>query len=115
MPSDVLFAGVAVADFPAAVTWYENLFGRPADMVVKDDEVMWRIAEAAWLYLVEDRHRAGHALVALAVADLEQTLGQMASRGIDVPPIETIGEAGRKASVADPEGNTIALIEVEAP
>jgi hypothetical protein len=46
---DVLFAGIAVADFGAALAWYEQLLERPADLIVKDDEVMWRITDAAWL------------------------------------------------------------------
>lgn len=28
---DILFAGVAVADFDTAVAWYARLLGRPAD------------------------------------------------------------------------------------
>jgi hypothetical protein len=51
---DILFAGVAVADFGAAVGWYGRVFGRPADVVVTDNEVMWRIADAAWLYVIGD-------------------------------------------------------------
>jgi hypothetical protein len=42
---DVLLAGIAVANFGAALAWYDRLFGRPADIVVKDDEVMWRISD----------------------------------------------------------------------
>ena len=50
----VVFTGVAVADFEPAVAWYRRLFGRPEDIVVKDDEVMWRITDTAWLYVVAD-------------------------------------------------------------
>lgn len=46
---DVLFAGIAVADFDAEWGWYGRLLGRPADIIAKDDEVLWRIADAAWL------------------------------------------------------------------
>jgi predicted enzyme related to lactoylglutathione lyase len=110
---DVLFAGVAVADFDAALAWYDRLLGRPADIVVKDDEVMWRITEGAWLYVVGDARHAGHALVALAVADLDEAIAQIESRGLARPPIETIAGAGRKASFTDLEGNTISFIQVE--
>jgi len=60
---EVLFAGIAVADFHAALAWYERLLGRLADVVVKGDEVMWRFAEAAWLYVIGNSSRAGGALV----------------------------------------------------
>jgi predicted enzyme related to lactoylglutathione lyase len=108
----VLFAGVATAELEAAMPWYEALLGRPADIVVNVDEVMWRICEGGWLYLVRDAGRAGHGLVTVAVADLDRALADITERGLDVPAIETIEGAGRKASFGDPERNTIALIEV---
>jgi hypothetical protein len=40
--------------------------------VVNDGEVMGRIAEGAWPYVLEDRVRAGHFLVTMAVSDLEE-------------------------------------------
>jgi predicted enzyme related to lactoylglutathione lyase len=112
---DVLFAGIAVADFKAAFGWYGRLFGRSADVVVKDDEVMWRIADAAWLYVVADAGRAGHGLVTISVADLDDAITDIEGRGLRSEAVETIAGAGRKASIADPDGNRIALIEVVRP
>lgn len=109
---DVLFAGVAVADFDAAEAWYTRLLGRPADVIVTDNEVMWRFADAAWLYVVGDRERAGHALVALSVADLDKTIADIAGRGITGGPAEFVGDAARKASFTDMDGNSLAFIEV---
>ncbi len=109
---DVLFAGIAVADFEAAVTWYTRLFGRPADITVKDDEVMWHLTTAGWLYLLADELRAGLALVTLSVADLDKAVAEVGGRGITFGPIETVGSAGRKASVIDADGNTLSLIDV---
>jgi predicted enzyme related to lactoylglutathione lyase len=109
---DVLFAGIAVADFDAAVAWYTRLLGRPADVIVTDDEVMWRFADAAWLYVVGDRKRAGHALVTLSVADLDMTIADIAGRGITGRPIEFVGDSARKASFTDTDGNSLAFIEV---
>ncbi len=109
---DVLFAGVAVADFDAAVAWYTRLLGRPTDIIVTDNEVMWRFADAAWLYVVGDRERAGHALVTLSVADLDKTIAEIAARGITGGPAEYVGDAGRKASFTDTDGNSLAFIEV---
>jgi predicted enzyme related to lactoylglutathione lyase len=111
---DVLFAGVAVTDLEAAVPWYDALLGRRPDIIPNDDEVMWRICDGGWLYLVRDPSRAGQALVTIAVPDLDQAVAEIADRGLATPAIEVIGAAGRKAPFVDPEGNTIALIQVEA-
>jgi hypothetical protein len=111
---DVLFAAVTVADLYGAVAWYTRLFGRPADIVPNDSEVMWRCADAAWLYVLRDEKRAGHALVTLCVADLDRAVADLAARGITGGPVETIGDAARKATFTDAEGNTVSFIEVPA-
>ena len=103
---DVLFAGVPVRGFEAARAWYSQLFGRAEDVVVTDDEVMWRFADAAWLYIIRDEQRAGRALVTLCVSDLDQTLADISDRGITSGPVEVIGDAGRKAVITDSEGNS---------
>jgi predicted enzyme related to lactoylglutathione lyase len=109
---DVLFAGVSVTDLETALEWYQLLLGRPCDIIVNDDEVMWRVADSGWVYVVIDRQRAGKALVALAVADLDATLAEIADRGLRSSPIEIVGDGGRKATFSDPDGNLIAYIEV---
>ena len=81
---------------------------------MNDDEVMWRICDGGWLYLVRDSDRAGHGVVTVAVPDLDQAVAEIADRGMGIPSIETIDGAGRKAPFVDPEGNTINLIEVRS-
>jgi len=115
MPVDVLFAGVATSELEAARPWYESLVGRPADIVVHEHEIMWRVTDGAWLYLVEDPARTGHALVTLAVPDLETALAELGKRRLATPNVETGPGAGRKAPFVDPEGNTITLIKVSGP
>lgn len=111
---EVLFAAVTVADLDGAVAWYTRLFGRPADIVPNDDEVMWRLTDSAWLYVLRDEKRAGHGLVTLCVADLDLAVAAIAARGITGGPVEIVGDAGRKATFTDAEGNTISFIEVAA-
>lgn len=74
MDFDVLFTGVAVTDFERARAWYAKLFGREADFVAADEEVLWRMTETGWVYVVGDAPRAGTALVALAVPDVDHTI-----------------------------------------
>jgi predicted enzyme related to lactoylglutathione lyase len=113
MFADVLFACVPVSDLQASLEWYALLFGRPHDITVNDDEVMWQVAETGWLYILSDPDRAGGTVVSLAVTDLASTLSGMLSRGLDGAPVEEVeGGAGWKAKLTDPDGNQVALIEV---
>lgn len=41
MDIDVLFAAVPVADLTTATRWYDQMLGRPPDMAVNENEVMW--------------------------------------------------------------------------
>jgi len=112
MAMEVLFAGVRVREFAAANDWYGRLFGRPADIVPNDDEVMWRVADGAWLYVIRDATRAGNSLVTICVTDLEEAVAELADRDIALGSITPVGDAGRKARGQDPDGNSIDLIQV---
>jgi predicted enzyme related to lactoylglutathione lyase len=111
---DVLFASVPVADLATATAWYEALFGRGPDIVPNEHEVMWRIADGAWLYVITDPDRAGHTSITMSVADLDATVTGIEQRGLTITSREAVGEAGRKAWLRDPDGNAVAIIEVFA-
>jgi catechol 2,3-dioxygenase-like lactoylglutathione lyase family enzyme len=101
-----LFAGVAVADYDAALEWYERLLGGPPAFHPNDNEAVWQLAEHRWIYVVGDADRAGHALVTVLVDDLEARVPGLCQRGIDTEIRDTIPGI-RQAVVTDPEGNRI--------
>ena len=112
MDVEVAFTGVPVSELATGQDFFERLIGRAPDIIVNADEVMWRLADAAWLYVVVDPERAGHALAALSVGDLDATLAELDGRGIRPDSVEEVGDSARKATVLDPDGNSVAIIEV---
>jgi predicted enzyme related to lactoylglutathione lyase len=112
MTMEVLFASVPVTDLDAAMGWYERIFGRPADIVPNENEVMWSVAGNGWLYVIEDAERAGRTNVTISVNDLDQFVADLVIRGIIAGPIEPVGDSGRKANVVDADGNVISWIQV---
>ncbi len=82
MRTELLFAGLAVADFPRALEWYARFSDREPDVVPHAREVMWQVAGTGWVYVVEDPERAGRGLVALSVPDLDEEVARLAARGI---------------------------------
>jgi glyoxylase I family protein len=107
-----VFAGIAVSDYHASLRWYESLFGRPPDVVVRDDlESMWQIREGAWVYIVLDGERAGKSLVAVLVPDLQKHLAMLSARGMAVPEMDVAPGLYRKAVLTDRDGNTVTLGE----
>ena len=114
MDVEIAFTGVPVSSLAVGRDFFERLLGRPADVEVAADEVMWCLAESAWLYVVVDVARAGHGLVSLSVADLDATLAELGRCDISPSRVEVVGDAGRKATLLDPDGNSVAVIEVRS-
>lgn len=110
MPINSVLAVMTVADFDAALVWYERLLGRPADTRPMDGLAQWQVTETGAIQLLRDAGRAGAALLTLGVDNLDERVADLAGRGLAVGAITT-GVMARITAIADPEGNTITLTE----
>jgi predicted enzyme related to lactoylglutathione lyase len=111
-----IFAGIAVADYDAALDWYERFMGRPPDLVPHAKEAAWQVTETGWVYISSgDASGQGAGLLTLMVDDLEDRVAGIAGRGIETGEIEWVvpGEV-RSVWTTDPEGNRIQLGQVLA-
>src|SRR6476469_8488231 len=97
MSIDHVFAGIPVADYSAARSWYDEFFGRVPDLFPHDTEAAWQLTETAWVYIVEDAERAGRALVTILVDD------------VDAWPVDADDSIPgmRRGEISDPDGNRI--------
>lgn len=102
-----LFAGIAVADYEAALAWYGRLLGFPPAFFPHDTEAVWELAEHRYLYIVRQPEHAGHAMHTLFVADLDALVAQIATRGLTPLRQETYANGVRKITYGDPDGNEI--------
>ena len=102
-----LFAGIPVANYAAALQWYERLLGFPPTFFPNDTEAVWELAEHRYVYIVQQPEHAGHARHTLFVADLDALVAQIADRGLDPAQQETYANGVRKITYRDPDGNEI--------
>src|SRR5919204_4562312 len=102
-----LFAGIPVADYAAALTWYARLLGAEPTFVPHDTEAVWALAAPRYLYIVQQPEHAGHARHTLFVADLDALVTQTAARGLDPVQRDTYANGVRKTTYRDPDGNEI--------
>jgi hypothetical protein len=65
-----LFAGIPVADYAAALKWYERLRGSPPTFFPHDTEAVWELAEHRYGYIVERPENAAHAMHTLSSTTL---------------------------------------------
>jgi hypothetical protein len=108
-----LFAAIPVSNRDASQAWYGRLFDGVAVMQPNDREAMWQLVGSGSLYVVVDP-RAGSGIVSLVVDDLDLELAGLASRGLEVAELVSVGEAGRKALLHDPDGNEVWLIGLDS-
>lgn len=107
-----VLSAVAVSDQEQAKGWYQTLFGRPADAEPMPGLTEWHTPGGV-VQLVLDSQRAGGSLVTLWVPDASQALRDLAARGgprVDLD--EVTSDKVLFATVTDPDGNAITLVEV---
>ena len=111
MSIDHVLAVVPVADFDAAHAWYERLFGRPADNLPMEGQLVeWRVTDSGWVQVTRDTDRAGSALLNFAVDDLDGHVAGISERGLAPGAIETVDKGVQLSAIRDPDGNTITFI-----
>ena len=102
-----LFAGIPVADYAAALSWYERLLGSEPTFFPNDIEAVWELAEHRYVYIVLRPEHAGHARHTLFVDDLDALVERLADRGLDPVARETYTGGVRKITYRDADGNEI--------
>ena len=118
-------AVAAVSDLASAREFYEQKLGLPPG-IEEDGGVRYPCAQGTALFVYVSPENAGSSRATVAgwfVDDLDQTVDELASRGVtfehyDQPGIKTdargVFDNGRlrAAWVSDPDANTIALTEI---
>lgn len=104
-----LFAGLFVADHDAVVGWYSRLFGAEPSFAASDTESVWQLADDRWVYVQQDRRRAGHGALMVLVDDLDRTLTGIAGRGLAPDRREDYPGGMQKAVFVDADGNEVGV------
>jgi glyoxylase I family protein len=87
-----VLAVVPVSDLDRADTWYEALFGRPADNRPMSTLLEWQVTDAGWVQVTVDPDRAGTGLLNLAVDGLEASKNELAKRGVETGEIQPVNK-----------------------
>ncbi|MFW2374817.1 MAG: VOC family protein [Gammaproteobacteria bacterium] len=106
-----VIAVVPVRDHDKAITWYEKLLGRKADVVPVEGVAEWQLAENAWIQISIDLERAGVTSVVIGVNDIEAQRNVCSEANLDLGEIIEYPEIIKMAEIVDPEGNKIAFVQ----
>ena len=83
-----VFAGIAVRDYASALDWYKRLLGAEPTFYPNDIEAVWQLAEDRYVYIIEDRERAGGALSMIWADDPVAEVARIAGEGLEPVDIE---------------------------
>jgi catechol 2,3-dioxygenase-like lactoylglutathione lyase family enzyme len=109
--TDVM-GGLAVSDLDAARRWYTTFFGRGPDLEPMPGLTEWHTTGGT-VQLVLDAERAGGSMVTFQVPDARGTLAGLAERGGPVVELDDgTSDKVRFATVTDPDGNALTLVDV---
>src|SRR4051794_4631161 len=100
-----LFAGIPVADYAAALEWYERLFSLPPSFRPTDTQAVWELAEHRFVFIEHRPEHAGPARHLVFVDALDAFVAQIAGRGLVPADRETYSNGVRRAAYRDPDGN----------
>ncbi|MBX9397456.1 VOC family protein [Streptomyces sp. TRM72054] len=111
MAINTVYAVMSVADFEAARTWYERLWGRPADRDPMEGLAEWEVIPGGAIQLLREPDRAGAAMLTLAVDDVDAEVRLAADRGLDLGTVQDTPGGFRVAAVTDPAGNVVTFAQ----
>ncbi len=100
-----------VSDLDRSVEWYRHVLGIEAGPRFGDWQIMVGEGPTFALHQGGGPHQAVNAVVAFAVADLDNCLKEVERSGIS--PLGAVTDTGvsRFATLADPDGNQVQLIQ----
>ncbi len=113
MPITTVMAQVAVADYPAALAWYEKLMDRPADRFPMPGLAEWLVTAGGGFQVFDAPERAGQTALVLEVGDIEADRRACLARGLEVSDIAS-GTSSHFAHLTDPDGNPVVLSQLYA-
>lgn len=106
-----VLASLKVADFDAAVTWYETLFGRAPDRRPMDDLAEWQLAPSGGVQVFRNRAGAGATTVVIGVDEVDATVAELVERGLSLEASDVPSGRFRLATIQDPAGNTVTFAQ----
>src|SRR6266516_529626 len=102
-----LFAGIPVADYAEALSWYQRLLGSEPSFFPNDREAVWELAPHRYVYIVLRPEHARHAVHLSFVDDHDALVARLVDQGLAPVEQEPYPHGVRKISYRDPDGNEI--------
>ncbi|RLJ41331.1 hypothetical protein BCF46_3123 [Litoreibacter meonggei] len=108
-----IFLSINARDFVVQSNWWTRLIGRPWDQEPMPSCHEWNLTDDVLFQVLDSGENHGSTRVTLHVHSLTAEIERLKSAGIDVPePVKIEGfETLRYAEFADPEGNTVGLLD----
>lgn len=108
-----IFLSVNARDFAAQSDWWATVLERSWDREPMPSCHEWDMREGVFFQVLDNPEGAGLAVVSLRITDLDAQVERLRGHGVTIAdPVKVEGfETLRYASIRDPEGNEVDLLE----
>ena len=108
-----VFVSIGVADHPAGCAWWSRLIGREPDRRPTPSCCEWNLTDGVLFQVLDTPKQGAVDIVSLRLDDLDAEIARLRGAGLSiddpqpVPGFDTL----RIATFADPDGNTVNLLD----
>jgi glyoxylase I family protein len=100
-----------VSDITRSRGFYDELFGREPEIIVDDDTQEYEVHPGFWLQLARTDDPTATSRLRLGTDDIEAARAEIAGRGVEVTPIDTVPEVVAWCDFTDPDGHPLGLYQ----
>lgn len=113
MQIENIFVSVNARDFDGLSQWYAKLLERAWDKQPNPSCHEWELTGSVLFQVLDNPDAAGRAVVTIRTNELDEHVDRLRGAGVELPdPVNVDGfDTLRFAQFADPEGNTVGLLE----
>lgn len=113
MQIENIFVSVNARDFEGLSRWYVKLLERAWDNEPQPSCHEWELTGSVLFQVLDSADDVGKAVVTIRTTKLDGHVDRLRSAGVEIPdPVDVDGfDTLRFAQFADPEGNTVGLLE----
>ncbi|NQX28143.1 hypothetical protein HQQ81_12420 [Microbacteriaceae bacterium VKM Ac-2854] len=100
-----------VSDIDRSRAFYDALFGKEPEIVVDDDTQEYEVHPGFWLQLARNDDPSTIPRLRLGTDDIDAARAEIADRGIEITPVDTVPEVVKWCDFNDPDGHPLGLYQ----
>lgn len=100
-----------VSDIARSRAFYDALFDKQPEIVVDEDTQEYEVQPGFWVQLARNDNPTTIPRLRLGTDDIDAAHAEIAGRGVEITPVDTVPEVVKWCDFADPDGHPLGLYQ----